>query len=322
MVACSFDPSGFERQKVECVLISAKPFLASDRHFSVYPTSRVLGHGHDSLLSVSSVDDGMASPAEFYARRSQELQIAAEENAARRLRQSLLLAVLVLLTCVAFFESVFAKQWPVWTTLAFLPAGAWVVQQSRRCRVRGAQLLSLIQYYEKGSARLTHKWESLDPGDSFINQEHFYSRDLDLFGQGSLYQLLCSARTQVACETLGRWMQGPAAPEEIRARQEAISELRHRRDLPELVAAAGPLRVSDFRPEFIRSWATQTFTRIPAWAPVVALVLALTVILQPILYWCGVLALNTMWLTLAAVLFVEVILAGIFRGQVKSVLEP
>ena len=117
-------------------------------------------------------------------------------------------------------------------------------------------------------------------------------------------------------------MQAPAVADEIRARQQAVSELRHRRDLPEMVAAAGPLSVSDFRPQFIRNWATQASVGFPVWAPIVALLLALVVVLQPILYWCGVLALNTMWLSLVTLLLVEVIFAGIFRGQVKAILEP
>lgn len=179
------------------------------------------------------VNDESIRPAEFYARRTGELRVAADETAARYSKYSQILVVLGLLACVALYQSVFAKRWPLSATIVLIPAGWWAVQQRHRCHVKSLQLGSLIDYYEKGAARLTRKWHLLDGGDRFSDQDHFYSEDLDLFGRGSLYQLLCSARTHIARETLGHWMQAPAELKEIRARQEAISELRRRRDLPE-----------------------------------------------------------------------------------------
>jgi DNA mismatch repair ATPase MutS len=79
----------------------------------------------------------------------------------------------------------------------------------------------------------------LEGGDAFISEDHLYSKDLDLFGHGSLYQVLCSARTQIGRETLARWMMSAAKREEIEARNAAVRELRPRRDLPERLAAAG-----------------------------------------------------------------------------------
>jgi hypothetical protein len=55
-----------------------------------------------------------------------------------------------------------------------------------------------------------------------------------------MYQLLCSAQTQIGRETLACWMKSPARLEEIYARQQAVAELRTRRNLPEAVAAVAP----------------------------------------------------------------------------------
>lgn len=209
----------------------------------------------------------------------------------------------------------------VWTVGGLVPLAAWVVQKGHRCHLRSVELSSVSDYYRKGNARLARKWDELDGGTKFLDKDHLYVTDLDLFGRGSLYQLLCSARTEIARETLARWMKAPAEGEEILARQEAISELRPRRDLPESVAAAGPMEVSDFRPEFLKGWVGDSCP-FPVWAPVLAFLLSVAVVIPPVLYWSGFLALNTLWVALVELLFVEAVFAAFFRARVKSVLEP
>lgn len=270
---------------------------------------------------MSLTDQELVRPSEFYARRSNELRSEAEESAARYSGYARYLIVLGLLACAAFYQSVVAKQLPVWAAVLVVPAGAWVVQKRHRCHVKSVQLSSLIEYYDKGSARLARRWDLLDGGEKFIDLDHFYSKDLDLFGQGSLYQLLCSARTHIARETLANWMKARADCKEIHARQEAISELRPRRELPEQLATAGPMLASDFRPEFIKSWVAKSASRFPIWAPFVALLLALTVVILPFVYWSGHMELRTLWESLEGVLVVEAVFALIFRGPVKRLLE-
>src|SRR5262249_2536265 len=76
-----------------------------------------------------------------------------------------------------------------------------------------------------------------------------YAVDLDLFGPGSLFERLCLARTRAGRETLARWLIAPAPPDEIRARQTAVPDLRERiswrerlalfgDDVPEAIATA------------------------------------------------------------------------------------
>jgi hypothetical protein len=266
-------------------------------------------------------DEELVRPSNFYSRRSDELHVAAGESAARYSRFTQFLVVLGLLACVAFYQSVFVKRLPLWAAMLVIPAGAVVVQQRHRWHLRSVQLGSLIDYYDKGAARLAQKWDLLDGGDRFIDEDHFYSKDLDLFGRGSLYQLICSARTHIARETLAHWMKAPAKLEEIHARHQAILELRPRRELPELLAAAGPMQASDFRPEFFQAWVAEGSSSFPIGAPLVAFLLALAVIISPILYWSGFLGLQALWDTLGTLLFAESIFAVTFRGRVKSVLE-
>ena len=52
-------------------------------------------------------------------------------------------------------------------------------------------------------------------------------------GTGSLFELLCTVQTRTGEKTLASWLLEPAAPDELRARQEAVVELRSRLDLRE-----------------------------------------------------------------------------------------
>lgn len=270
---------------------------------------------------VGPKENELACRADFYARRSRELGSESAENADRASKYTLFLIVLGLLACVVLYQSIFARRRSLlWAAVLLVPAGAWVLNQRRRFGQRSVQLYGVIDYYQQGIARLNQKWDELDDGKQFIEQDHFYSQDFDLFGQKSLYQLLCSAQTQVGRETLARWMKVPAAMEEIRQRQDAISELTLRRDLPESVASSAPTQVSDFRPEFLKAWVGESTSAFPSWAAIVAFLLPIALIISPLLYLAGFLSLHTLVFLFEILGFSELLLAASFRGQVKPVL--
>ncbi|MGC1482770.1 MAG: hypothetical protein WA789_03160 [Candidatus Acidiferrum sp.] len=266
-------------------------------------------------------DEELRRPSDFYARRSGELRIAAEESAARYSRYTQFLALMGLLVCGLLYESVIAKHLPFWPTILVVAAGMWVVQRRHRCHLKSVELHSLLEYYEKGSARLTRKWDSLDGGDRFEEPEHFYAEDLSLFGRGSLYQLLCSARTHIAQQTLASWMKSPADRDEIRGRQEAIAELRPRRDLPESVVAAGAIKAGDFRPEFFKMWVAEPRADFPALAPLAAFILALAAIAAPFLFWSGFVNGQGFWSIFSVLVVVDLLFALSLRSRVKVLLE-
>jgi hypothetical protein len=257
----------------------------------------------------------------LYVRRTDELRGAINENLSHLWRYTMSLVLIGILACAGFYLSIVAKRLPIWAPILVLSVGALALQKRHLHQRKFMQLSSLAEYYEKGLARLDRKWELLDGGERFIDQDHFYSTDLDLFGRGSLYQLLCSARTQIGRETLANWMTAPASIEEIQARNAAISELRERRDLPESLATSGPMQVSDCRPEFLKKWAAESPPPFPSWARPLAFLLALVAVVLPILLWSGLLGLHDLWVYLVALFSIQAIFAGTFRGQVKSVLE-
>ncbi len=91
-------------------------------------------------------------------------------------------------------------------------------------------------------------------GDSFLDLNHPYAADLDLFGRGSLFERLCTARTRAGEETLAAWLLAPAAPESIAERHEAITELRPRLNLREDLELYGSDVRSAIDPEALAGW--------------------------------------------------------------------
>ena len=265
----------------------------------------------------------MSTPLDSYTRRARELDFSAEESNSRCTSYQAGLLVLGLLVCVCLYESFIAKNLPVWTPIFPIAAAAFAMKQVFQDRRKILKLLSVREYYDKGIARLKHDWDLLDDGKDFIDADHIYATDLDLFGRGSLFQLLCSARTHVGRETLATWMKTLACREEVLARREAISELRTRQGLIESVAAAGTTTVSDCRPGTFRKWVAELsgLPRFPLWAPWVALLLVLVLLSLPVFYWTGHLGLQNLWMSIGALFAVEGVFAAIFSRQVRFILE-
>ncbi|MFO0969644.1 MAG: hypothetical protein U0793_29145, partial [Gemmataceae bacterium] len=65
-------------------------------------------------------------------------------------------------------------------------------------------------WYSLGLARLEDRWSELGvPGSEFLDENHPYAADLDVFGPGSMFQRLCDAHSRAGRVMLARWLQGP-----------------------------------------------------------------------------------------------------------------
>lgn len=173
-----------------------------------------------------------------------------------------------------------------------------------------------VAYYERALARLEHSWPgSGEPGEGFRDPRHPYAEDLDLFGRGSLFELLCTARTRAGEQALASWLQRPADPDTIRARQSAVEELRRRIDLREdLALLGGDVRVG-LHPEALRSWGTAPPILLSSGHRIAAAVLAsltAAAILGGIAGWIGA-------LPAAAAILVEALYALTLRSRVRRV---
>ena len=153
--------------------------------------------------------------------------------------------------------------------------GVLVQYHDRIFRARAAAKRA-IAFYDRGLARLADSWiGSGEPGDRFRDDEHLYANDLDLFGRGSLFELLSVARTRPGEAMLARWLKDPAPAAEILVRQDALRELAPRLDLREGLSLAGDDVRAGVDGELLVAWAEGARVLGPPWMRVAAVLLTI-----------------------------------------------
>src|SRR5690606_37049328 len=153
----------------------------------------------------------------------------------------------------------FGPDWisPLWLALPVLAFAATAILHDRVLRSLD-EARRAVAFYERGLARLEDRWAGIGPtGERHPDPAHLYAADLDLFGRGSLFQLICTARLQAGEATLARWLLQPASIEVIRARQQAIAELRPLLDLRERLWLTGEAVSSFLHADTLAAWGAQ-----------------------------------------------------------------
>jgi hypothetical protein len=186
---------------------------------------------------------------------------------------------------------VFGEVWiPAWWLLLPLAVFAALVIVHARVAERMERSQRAIQFYERGVARLEGHWSGAgESGERFRNPKHVYAEDLDLFGKGSLFELLSTARTRAGEDTLARWLLAPAARDDVAARHLAVQELQPLLDLREDLAVLGVAVRSSLDPDAAAAWGEAPEVWFPHGARYIAPVLAAAVVISFSLYMAGVL---------------------------------
>jgi len=172
----------------------------------------------------------------------------------------LLLAFAVL--AVAWLAFISHRLSPEWLWLPGVLLVAAFLGHDRVLNAR-ARAQRTVAFYERGRARLEHRWMGHGAaGERFRDPAHPYTDDLDIFGAGSVFELLCTARTPMGEECLAAWLRAPAPPAEIGRRQRQVSALsnderagREGLDLRQDIASLGDELKLKLDPARLRAWA-------------------------------------------------------------------
>ena len=262
------------------------------------------------------IDSASLPPHEEYKRREQlrEAQAAQYERIHINLGYARLLLVVAALVVVwlSVYQRLFSALWILLPVVAFV---AIAIYHSGVLR-KSSQAHLAIEVYRDGLARIEDRWEGRNDRERRTDvAESLYAADLDLFGSGSLFELLCTARTRMGEDTLAKWLLAPASLSEIRERQAALSDLRDRLDLREdLAIAEGRLKIG-VHPEELLLWAEDTSPPLQGWIRWFAPLLAITAIATA-LYW-GYSGVRIPFLT---VVLIEGILTYVLRKQIDKVI--
>ncbi|HUP44291.1 MAG TPA: DNA mismatch repair protein MutS [Thermoanaerobaculia bacterium] len=113
------------------------------------------------------------------------------------------------------------------------------------------------RFYEAGIERIEGKWPGKgNAGDRFRDDHHPYASDLDLFGRGSLFELISRAATAAGEAKIAAWLASPSHDAaEIVARQEAVAELRDQVDFREEMAIVAGESTAGLDEQRIAAWA-------------------------------------------------------------------
>src|SRR5688572_8449724 len=197
----------------------------------------------------------LTDPREEYATRlaARRAALGHEQRRSRKiwLWRRVVFATIALMIILAL-ENVVA--WPLVVAPVVVFIALMVLHQ--RIHAAVARLERAVKFYERAIRRLEDNWSGGgEKGERFADRSHPYSEDLDLFGEGSMFELLSTARTKAGEERLASWLLAPAPIPEILARQQSVNELRPRLDLREDVALLGAEVSAGAHPEELVNWA-------------------------------------------------------------------
>lgn len=148
------------------------------------------------------------------------------------------------------------------------------------CILRARDLAQhAVAFYYSGLARIEDRWAGTgQTGERFKDPHHVYAADLDLFGQGGLFELLCIARTRMGEETLAKWLLSPSTVDQIKERHAAVDELRDQLNLREDLAILGEDARVGVHPEALLRWAEAPNRMKPEWIRWLAAILSVSAV--------------------------------------------
>ena len=257
---------------------------------------------------------------DLYAARISERQIERQ----RREGKASLVSYARLL---AFFSGV-VMAWFVWETDSvswpwlFVPVVVFATLLTWHGRlyegVRRAE--RSIRFYSRGLARLNDEWAGTgNQGAAYAESalHHPYAGDLDIFGSGSLFELLATTESPWGAKMLAEWLLSPASLHVIRERQQAVAELAALVELREEIAREHDPAVEDVDAETLSQWAMEPAMLTSPAARVVAFILGLASVVA------GVGLLASWWtrLPLLTLILASTAFALSFRPRVRKVLS-
>ena len=201
-------------------------------------------------------DQARASPVEEYNKRLEMAGFRIGQLESIHYKLGYVRVLLAASMLVLAWSAILHRYVPWWSLglpiVLFLALG---VYHSRVLREQ-TQARRVVAVFEHGIARIEDRWKGKRKRTLRIDvSNHLYANDLDIVGDGGLFELLCTARTHSGEDTLLEWLLSAASLQDIFARQVAITELREDLSFREYMATSGPLIESGADTSSLLRWA-------------------------------------------------------------------
>jgi hypothetical protein len=132
-------------------------------------------------------------------------------------------ALIVVAICFAVQQDNFSIVAVAFIALVF--AFAWLVSRQSKYERQKQYFDDLQQVNNNEIASIQSHANMYNDGSRFASDKHFYTADLDIFGNASLYQLVNRTATSTGNNKLAQWFDKPSAKEVILPRQAAVQEI-------------------------------------------------------------------------------------------------
>jgi MutS domain V len=215
------------------------------------------------------------------------------------------------------WESIWRHAFSYWWLA--LPAVAFASVAAYHSRVLRAQVAGQrrASFYRTGISRIEDHWAGTgQTGERFRDPHHVYAADLDLFGRGSLFELLSTARTRMGEDTLAKWLLAPSAVDQVSERHSAVRELSEQLDFREDLAILGEDASVGVYPESLLGWAEAPNRLKPAWLQWLAPILVIAGVVGAVVWWYLGIA-----IPLLLIILIEAILGFLIRKRREEVLH-
>ncbi|HKU39573.1 MAG TPA: hypothetical protein VJR89_15545 [Polyangiales bacterium] len=181
------------------------------------------------------------SPASVHARLRGSFEAEVERLSALGNRYSLI-RLATFLGAVTLLITGFVQHSTIESAIGGALAVAFLLAVGAHARTITAEQRARIRrdIHARQLARLSGEWHRFpNTGADLIAPAHAYAGDIDVVGQGSLFQRIDVSHTVHGERTLSAWLASAADPASIRARQDAVWELAPAVELRQELEAAG-----------------------------------------------------------------------------------
>lgn len=196
-------------------------------------------------------------------------------------------------------------------------AAIWGLRTYLQSRARATELARRLSFSERGIDRMQGNWRGKGrAGMEFLREHHLYQSDLDILGEGSLFELIASTRSEIGAERVADFLLEPPSLEEARARQVAVKEIRDATDLREDIAVLGTYQFQNCRREHFRAWLDLPLLKVPRFVSILLLFCCSACLVLGLSGYAGLLN----WIQVARVLIpLLMVQAGISLPRMKRV---
>jgi DNA mismatch repair ATPase MutS len=134
-----------------------------------------------------------------------------------------LFALFILSVCVAV--SVDEVIIIAFSLVVLIACFSWLINKQNKFDTLKDYYLDIKKVNENEINSIESRTNMYDNGAMFDNDKHFYTSDLDIYGSGSLFQLINRGATFPGISKLALWLHKAAQKEVILARQQAVEEI-------------------------------------------------------------------------------------------------